>query len=370
MNIFRNYFRIVKQHKTMLFIYTLVFLVMVFFFAKAETGDVKQSYVDAKSKVYIIDDSNSTLSKGLTQYLEEKEEIITGIDAKNIEDELFYGLVDVVVHLPENFEKEKKVEFKTTPKSSYGKLTQQRINEYLQKIDLYEKAGVDEKTGINYAMEDLNTDIKVDRIGEEPTHTQGAEYYFNFLSYVLMAQTILIISFVMSSYEKKVIAMRNEVSPVSNISINTQLILGHLFFGVITWLLYIVIFGVFWPAAIQVKSVQLMVLNSFIFMLVSVAMGMAINALIPNEDAQSVVFNVITLASAFLGGAFVPQELLGNLALNIGRIFPTYYFVKNNQILVNHPSLQDITGNLIILIGFIVLYSGLLFLKPILKKRI
>ena len=48
----------------------------------------------------------------------------------------------------------------------------------------------------------------------------------------------------------------------------------------------------------------------------------------------------------------MPQEILGKTALTIGKIFPSYYFIKNNEILAEDPSLSTIIPNMMIVLGF------------------
>ena len=52
----------------------------------------------------------------------------------------------------------------------------------------------------------------------------------------------------------------------------------------------------------------------------------------------------------------VPQEFLGETALKIGKIFPSYYYIQNNDVLASNPSFDAIKTNLLIMLGFAALF--------------
>lgn len=70
---------------------------------------------------------------------------------------------------------------------------------------------------------------------------------------------------------------------------------------------------------------------------------------------------VISLGAAFISGAFIPQNILSESVLNISKVFPLYYLIKNNEILgitnnFSFNSLSNYYANLLIMIGFGILF--------------
>ena len=83
-------------------------------------------------------------------------------------------------------------------------------------------------------------------------------------------------------------------------------------------------------------------------------------SLIKNDSAIQGITNILALGSSFLCGAFVPQEYLGATALKIGKVLPSYYYIKNNNLLEENPSFETIKANLLVLLayalGFIIIF--------------
>jgi ABC-type multidrug transport system permease subunit len=60
--------------------------------------------------------------------------------------------------------------------------------------------------------------------------------------------------------------------------------------------------------------------------------------------AKDMLINIITIAFAFLGGIFVPLELLGEDVKNVGRLLPTYWYAVGLEKIENGSALSDIAS--------------------------
>ena len=58
-----------------------------------------------------------------------------------------------------------------------------------------------------------------------------------------------------------------------------------------------------------------------------------IAALSPGKNAISMIGNVTGLGMSFLCGVFVPQSLLSDTVLSIGKFLPAYWYIKANDML-------------------------------------
>ena len=61
------------------------------------------------------------------------------------------------------------------------------------------------------------------------------------------------------------------------------------------------------------------------------------------------VMNIFALGSSFLTGVFVPQEILSKNALLLARVFPSFYYVANNNMIANDFSKEIFLNNIYIL---------------------
>ena len=370
MNIFKNYFKIVKKHKFSILLYTIIFLSISIFFINSNSSNTDTNYSEVKNKVYVEDKSNSQISKALVDYIRKKEKIVSDLDKENLDDELFYRSIDAIVTIPEDFENTKEIIYKSSPKSMYSFLVKQRVNEFIDKVYKYNDNGYELEDSIKYANSDLDKTIKVQKINnmkQASGDESNSRFYFNFMSYPLLSQILLVVTLVMSSYYKETVNKRQRVSAVSEKKTNLILTLGHLVFGIIFWLLYIII------CIVLVKDFEfnqvflLAAFNSFIFMVTSVTLSMLIGKLFQDSNSLSVVINILVLGSSFLSGVFVPMEFLGEATLKIARIFPNYYYVLNNSLIDQGKNISELMPNILIMLGFSFIF---IILTNVVKKPI
>jgi ABC-2 type transport system permease protein len=356
MTVFKNYFRIVNRHKVMLLMYSAIFLVLIVVFSVSKTPSAGE-YQSVKLKVSIQNENEGELSKALENYLSKSMEIVENSN----EDELFYGIIDALITIDSDFEENRIVHFKSAPKSMSGLMVTQRVNEFLNKVGMYERVGLSLSDSISSSLEDLDHEVSVSTISK--TETNGAHNYFNFLHYVLMSQIVLIINSVMVIYKKETISKRNEVSPVSKASQNLQLTLGHIVVGVGAWLIYIVMYILLYK---NHETLPYYILNSFVFMISVVTLAILLSRIVTNENTLSAIMNVVSLGASFISGAFVPQELLSKFTLNLSKFLPSYYYITNNNQLGFNPSLSIILPNVLIMLAFSI---GFIILSNIIKVR-
>lgn len=74
-----------------------------------------------------------------------------------------------------------------------------------------------------------------------------------------------------------------------------------------------------------------------------------------SKDSLNGIVNVVALGSSFISGAFVPQEYLGQTVLNFSKVFPSYWFIRNNELtdslaVVNLNNLTPILLNTLVII--------------------
>ena len=152
------------------------------------------------------------------------------------------------------------------------------------------------------------------------------------------------------------LAMRNAVSPMTRARMNLELILGHISTGLIVWALYIFLFVILYKYDFSAAHINLMMVNALIFTISAGTMAVFISSLISNENTISGIMQVVSLGSSFLCGAFVPQALLSKTALTLGKIFPSYYYIKNNEMVLENPSFGTILPNIGIMLAFSLVF--------------
>lgn len=353
MKVFKNYFKIVWAHKTAIIIYTMIFAAILVFSTRSEKKEV---YESVGVNIYINDKAGTELSKALISYLS-KSDKIKDMDESLVEDKLFYEIISAALEIPKDFDNSREVLYKAAPGSTYAMNVKEKINTYLSQVSAYEMAGFEINEAIEYTNEDLEKKFDVAIKNEAAVKVDnGARFFFNFLNYLLLSQIILVVSIIVKVYKKKSIAMRNLVSPLSSKRMNLEIILGHIANALIVWFLYMLLYVILYKYDFSKLHVNLMMLNSLVFTTAIVPMALMISSLVKNDNAVGGITNVVSLGSSFLCGAFVPQEFLGETALKIGRVFPSYYYIQNNDVLASNPSFDAIKTNLFIMLGFAIAF--------------
>ncbi|MDO5027037.1 MAG: ABC transporter permease [Tissierellia bacterium] len=366
MTVYKNYFKIVYRHLVHIGIYSALFFVIILGFANSSQANTT-SYKSVDVKIYLDNKSQSPLARALEDYLSQKFDRKEGLT--NFDDDLFYGFIQAYVEIPDDFEERGKVIIKNAPKSMYGMLVERSINDYINKYRTYLDAGFKPDRAMDLTSKDLviEADLAIsDKIKREDT--KNSNYYFNFINYVLMAQIILVVSNVMAANNKETIAKRNRVSAYKASRQTLELTLGHFTTALVFLAIYVGFFMIKWPESLGLEASKLMVLNSLVFTLAIVTLAMFMSSLIQNENVLNVVMNIFVLGSSFLSGAFIPQELLSPTSLNISKVLPSYYYITNNNILVEDPSLAAISANLLVLVGFTLAFSIMTVIKVKRKK--
>lgn len=206
MTIFKNYFKIVKKHKFSILLYTIIFLSISIFFINSNSSNTDTNYSEVKNKVYVEDKSNSQISKALVDYIGKKEKIVSDLDKENLDDELFYRSIDAIVTIPEDFENTKEIIYKSSPKSMYSFLVKQRVNEFIDKVYKYNDNSYELEDSIKYANSDLDKTIKVQKINDMKQASgdeSNSRFYFNFMSYPLLSQILLVVTLLCQVIIKK-----------------------------------------------------------------------------------------------------------------------------------------------------------------------
>ena len=76
-----------------------------------------------------------------------------------------------------------------------------------------------------------------------------------------------------------------------------------------------------------------MILNSLAFLLVAASIAFLVGNLAKSDVAISALTNVIGLGMCFLGGVFVPPDMLSEGVQKFSRFLPSWWYVRNVNLL-------------------------------------
>lgn len=368
MIVFKTILKILNKLKGLIILYTIMLISVTL--VNQTSGNV-DSFEEVKPSVIIVnnDKSKNGVTNHFIKYLENHMEV-KDIDIGNeekIDDALFYRDVSLVVYIPDGFgddlldSKDVSVEYKISGDkgSSYGKML---VQNYFDSFNIYNNY-YDGDELFDRLDNALNVDVNVEVKSKLDTNSLSRmARFFNFLNYAILAGCVYSISMILASLKSENVRKRTIVSSYDYKKYNRIVLEACSVVIIGMWILYMILALIIFKDLFISMNGLWYVINSFVFSLCSLCIGFLIGNITQNKGAISGIVNVVSLGSSFLCGCFVPFEFMPDYVIKIAHIFPTYYFVINNEALkvMDNFSLSSVSP-LILNMG-IVLIFGICFI--------
>lgn len=364
MIVFKTILKILNKLKGLIILYTVMLISVTLV---NQTSDNVDSFEEVKPSVIIVnnDKSKNGVTNHFIKYLEnhmEVKDIDTGNEEK-IDDALFYRDVSLVVYIPDGFgddlldSKDVSVEYKISGDkgSSYGKML---VQNYFDSFNIYNNY-YDGDELFDRLDNALNLDVNVEVKSKLDTNSLSRmARFFNFLNYAILAGCVYSISMILASLKSENVRKRTIVSSYDYKKYNRIVLEACSIVIIGMWLLYMILALIIFKDLFISMNGLWYVINSFVFSLCSLCIGFLIGNITQNKGAISGIVNVISLGSSFLCGCFVPFEFMPDYVIKIVHIFPTYYFVINNEALkvMDNFSLSSVSP-LILNMGIVLIFG-------------
>ena len=377
MTIFKTYWKIVKKNIGIIILYTVMLLVFGTMNLKANKNSFE--FISSKPDIIVVNNSSGIITDNLISYLKTNANVKNITDENDIDDAVFFRDANYVIYIPKEFEnkiengKEFNIDIKTN--NSYDSyIASELLNKYLDVFSKYMNLYNDKILAIQKLDNTLNKKASV-VIENKTSLNSKTSLFYNFSSYSIMAIVIYIICLVLSSFNDEKISKRTNVSGMNYKTFNNYLYISSFTFTFIIFIVYLILSFLILKSSILNINGILYSLNMFIFFIVSFTMAILISNLVKSKGAISGVVNVISLGSAFLCGAFIPVKYMPSFALKIAHIFPTFYFIDNNEYIASFQnfdkaSYEFVLKNFIIMIIFIIFFLILNTLVTRFKRKV
>ena len=364
MIVFKTILKILNKLKGLIILYTIMLISVTLV---NQTSDNVDSFEEVKPSVIIVnnDKSKNGVTNHFIKYLENHMEV-KDIDIGNeekIDDALFYRDVSVVVYIPDGFgkdlldNKDVSVEYKISGDkgSSYGKML---VQNYFDSFNVYNNY-YDGDELFDRLDNALNVDVNVEVKSKVDTNSLSRmARFFNFLNYAILAGCVYSISMILASLKSENVRKRTIVSSYDYKKYNRIVLEACSIVIIGMWILYMILALIIFKDLFISMNGLWYVINSFVFSLCSLCIGFLIGNITQNKGAISGIVNVVSLGSSFLCGCFVPFEFMPDYVIKIAHIFPTYYFVINNEALkvMDNFSLSSVSP-LIFNMGIVLIFG-------------
>ena len=391
MHIYKTFFKVMKQYKMSLFMYSAIIIFMLVALANVYEPDTSAAVVQSKYTLLIEDKDKSQVSEEFVKYMGSRHTLKKGdFSDDQIKDLLYYQEISEYIVIPQGFG-DKLTELSKSGAASEagmadkllditydealprGSFINMQIDQYLNAITNYMSQGMSLDDASEKAADAMDitkyTEIQKKDISEnEPVYARFLFLPFGILTIIFSGVIPVIMAF--NEKEKK---NRTIISSKKLTSRNLSLALASATLSIAVTCILIALAGykdtgkiIFtgpWWLAVGNAFVYTLTITMLLSMITSLPLGITSKG---TTDTVSFVTIIIGLSFAFLGGTFVDVSLLGDKVAAIGKFLPNYWYsIASRKIWLENGGLADVLGcyGLQLLFGAVCLAIGLGFTR-------
>ena len=380
MTVFRGYVRIIKRNLNSIIMYVAIFMTMCIVIqnAMANSG-MTDGFSSMKMNVAVIDRDGGVVADTLKALMERDQKVVEiEDDAQVMQEELYYGNVEYILIVPEGAEEKLRqgeacVESITDPGTYSAYYAQAQVTNLLNQIRVYLASGMELEEACKSALALRENQAKVTLLdvngnaGLRPDYN----YFFAYLPYAFLGATIMTMSLILMEFKKKEIRSRMQSSAVPFWKQILSMVAAFLIVGMLIWAIFLVIQTILYQGGIFTSGhVMLYLLNSLACILVAQSLGFFTGTVANGSGALNGMNNVISLGLCFLGGIFVPLEMLGDGIIKVSQFLPTYWYSVVNGLLGDYAVLgSELIGTVWMGLLIQVLFAAAIFALTLIIRR-
>lgn len=373
MRVFKGYMHIIKRNISSIVMYIAIFVGISVAIQKSmgNTG-INGDFSAVKLSVAVIDRENAALGNTLKEYIQREQKLVDIADDKQtIQEELFYRNISYVVIVPEGAQEafdrgDTAVQTIKVPGSTMEYYLDAKVNSLLNQIRVYQAGGFSMDEACEKALALSGTKGKVNLLDMNGNGGERADYnyYFAYLPYALLAGMIMCLSWTIMAFKKKEVKRRMTCSSVPLRWQNMAAVAAFLLVGFAVWGVCMAAQAALYRGGIFNSANKIWyLLNSLACMLVAMSLAYLCGMIANTPGALNGINNVVSLGLCFLGGIFVPLEMLGSKIEKVSCFMPTYWYSRINGILGDYEHLgkdmmETLTRGLLIQVLFAVACLG------------
>ena len=347
MQLFKAFCVIGKRRIATIGVYFAIYAVITIILSVTAKDNLNANFQSKELSVCVLDEDDSMASKALTEYIGSIHHLVTlENDPEVLQEHLYYRDINYVLTISQGFEDkllagecEGLVTNVKVPGSSAGYFADQQVSQYIQAVQLYLTGGFSIDEAIVKASASLENAGNVEAVVFEKETAEGRKevfYFYQYLPYIFILLLFCGLAPIIMIFQEK--DKRNRISCSSQKlwKRNLELAFGCGAYSLCIWLLFMVLGVAVYHGSMFTEKALYAMLNSFVFLLISIALTLLLSCFdlgVNVMNVVNIVSNLLGLGMAFLGGVFVPQNMLSDEVLAVARFLPTYWYVRANNML-------------------------------------
>ncbi len=352
MQLYKNFFKLVKSYKVAIIIASLIMVVygasMIFsapyVVDKNEVSATEKSVDYGKLGVLFRDNDGSELSAGIRAMIDKYGDVEDDKTSseETINDILYFSISDFFVEVPEGFQDKIDAGENTSLNYSSHSQVSGRTFSFVNDIDSfvntyrsYRAMGMDAKDSVAKALDVTVSDVTFGVVTEkkEVQHTDAHEYatymilnYFCFICLWIMGMSI---ASAIIAANKKEVSARIEASPVKPGRKTWAQMAGLMTCAVVLVLIYTVFSFIYAGNTIMMsKYGWVVVLNLIATTFYISGFALLLSNFRLSAGTLSLICNAAGLSMSFLCGIFVPFYLMSSTVQTIAHFLPFFWSGK------------------------------------------
>ena len=372
MQVFKGFFKVLKAHKSGIIIYTGIIIIMAVMLGTTGASD-DNTFSQEKYDILVVDEDRTEVSGYLTDYLKAvhnvKDESYSEDQTKDI---IYYRAVVARITIPKGFsdafaEGKATVSVMCDTGIPCGIYIENQIDSYLSNLKRYKELNLSFEKAHEKALSAADY-ASVVEIADDADDSSGVSFsLILFMAFGLLGIILSGLLPVLFIFRKPGIRERNSISAYPSVKRSIELSASTVIFSLAVYVIVGVIMVLVTGSQHEPQQMILYLINLFVFTVVTALIASMIAALpIKGTDEQiGMITNVVSLALSFLGGVFVPLDVLGENVKAVSRFLPTYWYSTAVNSITDGKGFFDIAGymGIELLFGAACLAVGLVFAK-------
>ena len=372
MQVFKAFFKIAWKHIHSISIYFAIYLFITLALSFSAKGSMDANFQSKSLSLTILDEDQSVASHALTDYLGSLHDVSTKTaDAESLADQMYYRTLDYILTIPAGFEEnllsgntDALVSDVKIPGSTSGYFVDQQISQYLNTVRLYLTGGFSMEDAVLQTNESFGTlsDVNVVSFTDDSKKTDTRIfYYYQYLPYIFILILFVGLAPILVTENRSGIRERTLCSSLPITRRNLALAAACGIYSILTWACFMLTGLIVYGTHVFQYYSLLGMLNSFVFLLFAAAVTLLVSLFAPNDNILNMLANILGLSIAFLCGVFVPQSMLPDQVLAVGRFLPAYWYVKANNLLAGFADAPFDSGTYLQCLGMQLLFAAAVF---------
>lgn len=335
MQVFKCFFAVVRRNLGLMIMYAAILITLSAIMSNVAPETIRTSFEDSRIPVTVVDRDGSEVSAGIAEYLyANQNEAVYPDDEEILRDALYHRTTEYVLYIPEGFGASLaagtplEMESTQVPESYAATYVEEQVKGYVSTLRAYLAAGFDSAEALRLAAEDAATGVEASLSEKEVRAMPPVSYYFTYLCYGLSMVMIFGLSPVLLTFNKRGLAARMNASALPLRKKNAQIALGAFVLAIISLLCFILVGLIIYRGEMLTQGTLLCIGNAACYLFFSVALGMLVGQVARSSNMISALANVAVMAMCFLGGVFVPYDVMGSGMQTVAKFMPTYWYLQ------------------------------------------